>query len=193
MTFGQAFMQHELHRQLSTRLGREQHLFSGISRLMLDSFPDDPVLYVTEQGPADAAAVVFSSTQEAQMIAMQKTLDFSVTPGTLQLLQAVPESSLPLVMAAARQLHQAGTVAMQEAGHKSYLKLMLLAARPEAQGSGLGSAVLEAVVAAADRQQMPLYVEAAHDGLVPLYERYAFKPRGKLDSMTLMVRDRSGL
>jgi hypothetical protein len=60
---------------------------AGISRLMLDSFPDDPVLFVTEQGPAHAAAVVLSSDQEAQMAAMQKTLDFEAIPGTLQMLQ----------------------------------------------------------------------------------------------------------
>jgi GNAT superfamily N-acetyltransferase len=79
---------------------------------------------------------------------------------------------------------------MQAAGHTKYLKVMLLATRPEAQGSGLGSAVLDAVVAAADKQRMPLYLEAAHDGLVPLYERYAFKSLGRLDSFTKMVRDR---
>jgi hypothetical protein len=62
-------------------------IVAGISRLMLDSFPDDPVLYVTEQGPAHAAAVVLSSDQEAQMVAMQKTLDFGAIPGTLQMLQ----------------------------------------------------------------------------------------------------------
>jgi hypothetical protein len=60
-------------------------IVAGISRLMLDSFPDDPVLFVTEQGPAHAAAVVLSSDQEAQMVAMQKTLDFDVIPGTLQM------------------------------------------------------------------------------------------------------------
>jgi GNAT superfamily N-acetyltransferase len=78
---------------------------------------------------------------------------------------------------------------MAAAGHTSYLKLYLVATRPEAQGSGLGSAVLDAVVAAADKQRMPLYLEAAHDGLVPLYERYGFKSLEKLDEMTLMMRE----
>jgi GNAT superfamily N-acetyltransferase len=104
--------------------------------------------------------------------------------------QAIPESNLPTLMAAFRTLHVTGAAAMQAAGHQSYLKLMLLAARPEAQGSGLGSAVLDAVVAAADRQRMPLYLEAANDELVPLYERYAFKAIGKMDLMTMMVRER---
>jgi GNAT superfamily N-acetyltransferase len=109
-------------------------------------------------------------------------------PLVCRLLQAMPESSLPIIRAAGRQLYEAGTAAMSAAGHTSYLKLFLVATRPEAQGSGLGSAVLDAVVAAADRQGMPLYLEAAHDGLVPMYERYAFKSLGKLDTMTMMVR-----
>jgi GNAT superfamily N-acetyltransferase len=105
-------------------------------------------------------------------------------------MQAIPESSLPILMAAFRAMHEAGTSNMQAAGHHSYLKLMLLASRPEAQGSGLGSAELNAVVAAADRQRMPLYLGAANEGLVLLYERYALKPVARLDLMTLMVRQR---
>jgi hypothetical protein len=34
-----------------------------------------------------------------------------------------------------------------------------------------------------------VYLEAAHDGLLPLYARYAFKPLEKLEGMTLMVRE----
>jgi GNAT superfamily N-acetyltransferase len=86
--------------------------------------------------------------------------------------------------------YEAGAAAMQAAGHTSYLKVTLLATRPEAQGSGLGSTVLDAAVAAADQQRLPLYLEAAHEGLLPLYARYAFKPLEKLDTMTLMVRER---
>uniref|UniRef100_A0A383VZM8 N-acetyltransferase domain-containing protein n=1 Tax=Tetradesmus obliquus TaxID=3088 RepID=A0A383VZM8_TETOB len=138
----------------------------------------------------DAAAVLLSSSQEAQLVALQQQLDFGVIPGTLQMLQAIPQSSLPTMMAAFRILHEAGTAAMHSAGHSHYLKLMLLAARPKAQGNGLGSAVLDAAVAAADGKRLPLYLEAANEELVPMYERYGFKPVGRLDLMTLMVRER---
>jgi hypothetical protein len=61
---------------------------------MLDSFPEEPVLFVSEQGPAHAAAVVLSSEQEAQLVAMQQLLDFGVIPGTLQMLQVRAIGSL---------------------------------------------------------------------------------------------------
>jgi hypothetical protein len=74
---------------LSSSAAAAAAVAAGISRLMLDSFPNDPVLYVSEQGPADAAAVLLSSSQEAEMVARQdlSSLDFAAIPGTLQMLQ----------------------------------------------------------------------------------------------------------
>jgi hypothetical protein len=60
---------------------------AGFSRLLLDSFPNDPVLFVTEQGPAAAAAAVLSSDQWAQMVERNLTQDPKASPGILQMLQ----------------------------------------------------------------------------------------------------------
>jgi hypothetical protein len=71
---------------------------AGFSRLLLDSFPDDPVLFVTEQGPAHAAAVVLSSDQLTEMQENKQTQDFNALPGIKQMLQVGENFYWPFVL-----------------------------------------------------------------------------------------------
>jgi hypothetical protein len=88
---------------------------AGFSRLLLNSFPDDPVLFVTEQGPAHAAAVVLSSDQLTEMQESKQTQDFKALPGIKQMLQVggnfywpfvLPHSSIAAVWKAAMPVVQ---------------------------------------------------------------------------------------
>jgi GNAT superfamily N-acetyltransferase len=53
--------------------------------------------------------------------------------------------------------------------------LQLHGVRPTAQGRGLGSALLEAVLPRLDRDGVPAYLEATNDGSRRLYERHGFE------------------
>lgn len=55
-----------------------------------------------------------------------------------------------------------------------HLYLASVGVRPDRQGRGLGTAVLEPGLAYADRAQLPCYLESSHERNVPLYERLGF-------------------
>jgi hypothetical protein len=71
---------------------------AGFSRLLLDSFANDPLLFATEQGPAHAAAVMLSSDQWTQMVESNQTQDVNASPGTLQMLQVGENSKWQYVL-----------------------------------------------------------------------------------------------
>ncbi len=68
----------------------------------------------------------------------------------------------------------------QANGAAHALKLVAIGVRPDAQGQGLGAAILEAINEDADAQGLPLYLEADHEGLVPLYQRHGYQRREQL-------------
>ena len=59
-----------------------------------------------------------------------------------------------------------------------YLKA--LATVPPAQGTGVGSRLLEDRLLEIDRQHAGAYLEASTTGLVPYYERFGFRSRGPI-------------
>jgi ribosomal protein S18 acetylase RimI-like enzyme len=61
-----------------------------------------------------------------------------------------------------------------------HLHLQLLAVIPEAQGRGIGSALLRAVLERADREGVPAYLEATGERNRALYERHGFVVRGPI-------------
>lgn len=82
-----------------------------------------------------------------------------------------------------------------EARHPAepHLYLAVIGVRPEQQGQGLGTALLQPGLAHADRLGLPAYLESSNIRNVPLYERHGFEvteevqlPRGP--SMWLMWR-----
>jgi GNAT superfamily N-acetyltransferase len=62
----------------------------------------------------------------------------------------------------------------------SYWVLQLLGVEPQWQGRGVGSALLAPVLARADAEQRPAYLEATSRQSVPLYERHGFEIVGEL-------------
>ena len=56
-----------------------------------------------------------------------------------------------------------------------HLYLAAVGVRPERQGQGLGSALLEPGLSEADRLGLPAYLESSNVRNVPLYERHGFE------------------
>ena len=61
-----------------------------------------------------------------------------------------------------------------------HLHLQLLAVVPEAQGRGIGSALMRAVLERADREGTAAYLEATSHRNRALYERHGFEYRGPI-------------
>jgi GNAT superfamily N-acetyltransferase len=73
--------------------------------------------------------------------------------------------------------------------------LMVLGTAPEAQGRGIGSALMAPILARADAEGMPAYLETATPGNVPFYEHRGFRVQREVQvpdggpQMWLMWRD----
>ena len=59
--------------------------------------------------------------------------------------------------------------------------LYYLGARPDRQGQGLGSALLEAVLDRCDADGLPAYLESTCERNLTLYRRHGFEEQGPLD------------
>jgi GNAT superfamily N-acetyltransferase len=68
--------------------------------------------------------------------------------------------------------------------HGRHLYLPLLGVVPQAQGRGLGSALLRPMLDACDAEGLPVYLEATSTRSVPLYRRHGFEVRDVLVSRT---------
>ncbi|GAA1319613.1 GNAT family N-acetyltransferase [Pseudonocardia xinjiangensis] len=66
---------------------------------------------------------------------------------------------------------------------RAHLYLVFLGVRPDAQGRGLGGALLRDRLSRADDARMPAYLEASSPRNLPLYERHGFRVTG--DPITL--------
>lgn len=72
--------------------------------------------------------------------------------------------------------------------------LGVLAADPERQGQGIGTACMRPILERADAEGMPSYLESSNERNVPLYERNGFRVTGIIDmpggpSLWLMWRE----
>jgi ribosomal protein S18 acetylase RimI-like enzyme len=75
------------------------------------------------------------------------------------------------------ELERAGALAASFDEHlpeEPHAHLQLHGVRPTAQGRGLGSALLDAVLPGFDREGVAAYLEATNDGSRRLYERHGF-------------------
>jgi GNAT superfamily N-acetyltransferase len=58
--------------------------------------------------------------------------------------------------------------------------LNILGVAPEAQGGGLGSALLAPMLERCDREGVPAYLESSKERNVPFYERHGFRVTGQI-------------
>jgi GNAT superfamily N-acetyltransferase len=79
--------------------------------------------------------------------------------------------------------------------HVPHWYLALLGTRPDQQGKGLGSAVLQPVLDRCDDEGLGAYLESSKESNVPFYQRHGFTLTGRLDApggappLHLMWRD----
>jgi ribosomal protein S18 acetylase RimI-like enzyme len=172
----QAYISHPWCRELQIRIGREQDLFQGLARLHLDTFSAEPVLLLSED--CEAAGILISGQQEAQLVAALHSTDFSVIAGTLQILQSMPEGRLPQLIRQLQQLQEGTAKAAAAAGHDSYLKLVCLGVRPAVQCQGFGRAVLGLALQQAQAQKQLLMADAAEPSAVQMLQRQGFTTVG---------------
>lgn len=180
-TIGQAFAGDVyIQRVFNLTPGQEPVLLEGMSRMYLYRFPRMPVLYHTQN--YRSAAIVYTNEQSDML---DNQLSLRIIPGVRQMLQALSVWNLPKLAAVVNNMNAAckKLMATMTAGRSSaqYLKLIVIATQPEVQRQGLGTAVLRAITAAADRQQLPIYLEAIESLYVPWYERHGFKVAGECD------------
>ena len=62
--------------------------------------------------------------------------------------------------------------------------LPFVAVSPQAQGNGLGTALLSRKLAALDNVGRPAYLEASNECSIPLYKRLGFQPSRRIDLVT---------
>lgn len=181
-SIGQAFAGDDyIQRVFLVKPGNEPLLLEGMSRVYLDRFKDAQLLFHTQD--CSSAAIVYSSEQSH---ALDNKFSFSIVcsilPGLLHMMRALPLRSLPKLLSLIHRMNSKGTAAVKAAGVTgSYLKLIVIATHPEQQRKGLGTAVLQTVAADADQQQLPLYLEAIEEHLVPWYHRHGFVTVGAVD------------
>jgi GNAT superfamily N-acetyltransferase len=181
-TIGSAFAGDEyIQRVFGVKPGNEARLLEGMSRVYLDRFRDAQLLYHLQD--CCSAAIVYTSEQS---YALDNEFSFSIVgsimPGLAHMLRALPLLSLPKLLSLVDRMNSEGTAAVKAAGVVgSYLKLIVIATQPQHQRQGLGTAVLQAIAAEADKQQLPLYLEAIEECLVPWYQRHGFVCIGEFD------------
>ena len=59
--------------------------------------------------------------------------------------------------------------------------LAILGTRPEAQGKGVGSALLQPVLDDCDAQGLPAYLESSKEANIPFYRRHGFEVTGLIE------------
>jgi GNAT superfamily N-acetyltransferase len=106
-----------------------------------------------------------------------------VMPLSQMVFEAVPSGLAfrgHLVRALRTQLQVEHLHAAQSAPH---WYLAYLGTRRDRQGQGLGSQMLREVLAGADTQGVPAYLESSNEQNLPLYERHGFRVVGELQAL----------
>lgn len=185
-TFGQAFASDALHELLEVPHHKRDRLFARLGGVLLRKHASEPVLFHTED--CGSAAIVLSSEQQQE--ASIWGLLSSGLPWTL--LTSIPLLNIPILLGMYSEMGQLEEDIMRRERVDRYLKLVMIGTRPEAQGRGLGSALLRAISAEADAAGLPLYLEAATEAAAALYERYGYQTVGTMEveghAVPLMLR-----
>ena len=72
---------------------------------------------------------------------------------------------------------------MVDAAHpkEPHWYLAILGTEPEAQGHGVGSALLQPVLEDCDRNEVPAYLESSKESNIAFYARHGFRVTGEID------------
>lgn len=168
-----------------------------VSETLARAFADDPVIdyFVRDDEERDAALRTWFSfavrklglpddhiwmTPDASAIALwlpppQRTMVF--TPW--QELRMIPTMLSVVGMDRVVRMQKLRTAFESHHPKAPHWYLMFLAVDPNAQGMGLGSALLQSVLAKIDAKSEAAYLEASSEKNVPLYKRHGFEVKGE--------------
>ncbi len=158
------------------------------------AFYDDPMSTLPVPDPVKRRRVVASlyalpvnicmnygivdSNADAAAVAMW--LPTGNTDLSLSQMVQVGAFSLPFKLGFGPFMRMLRMLNVTEKAHKDAISephwyLMTLAVRPEKQGQGMGSRMLEHGLKRVDADRLPAYLETANARNLPLYERFGFK------------------
>jgi GNAT superfamily N-acetyltransferase len=81
---------------------------------------------------------------------------------------------------ASRRAQQLSRVVMRSHPRKPHWYLGILGTNPGDQGQGIGSTLMEPVLARCDAEALPAYLESSKRENIPFYERHGFRVTGEL-------------
>jgi GNAT superfamily N-acetyltransferase len=151
-------------------------------RVLVAAFAEDPVLRWLLPGSTSSAERVFRPVVEQSAslgelavspdgAAAAVWLPRGAEPPVLDV-EAIPDhlARLRTFMTLTEQRHPSG---------QAHLYLVFLGVRPDAQGRGLGGALLRERISRADVAGVPTYLEASSPRNLPIYERCGFRVTGE--------------
>jgi ribosomal protein S18 acetylase RimI-like enzyme len=166
----------------------ERHEAKLIGDIIADSFASDPVNQWVFNGQA---AMKPTFTRFAHYIYLPRGYGHVLESGEAGTLWLPPGASTDtgafgsLMVAAGVLRHGGPTAARNGLALEGFLKkkkprephhyLFAIAARPGAQGKGLGSQLMKEGLKRADADHMPAYLESSKPENVPFYEKYGFE------------------
>lgn len=178
------------------RKARSPEDLAEVSRVLAAAFQDDPVLAWTLPDPR-RRRLVLPATFALFVEALARHGETYLTDDGAGVALWVPPLANPMAEHDAEQWERRLAKVMgpdtprmieliaaldEHHPHGSLYYLNLLAVRPERQGRGIGSKLLEHVLERCDREATPAYLEATSEGGKSLYERHGFEA---LESFTL--------
>ena len=167
-----------------------------VARALADAFIADPVCrWLLPPGPRFRARLRIMFTAELQLYVLRNggtvwtTSEYDgalcvLAPGTWQMAASFElTEALRWARAFGMRLARAGRV--QQELHKRHPQaphfyVRWVGARVARQGQGLGTALLQSVLAEADLSGLPAYIEASSERSAALYERLGFEHTGVL-------------
>lgn len=119
------------------------------------------------------------TTEELDGVALWAKPD-GPKPSPLEQLRALPTFAAAFGRRLPRAMRAFGTVEKRRPDEPHWF-LDILAVRPDRQGRGIGSALMGAGVAEADRAGVPAFLVTSNPRNVPLYERVGFEVTEEYD------------
>ena len=92
--------------------------------------------------------------------------------GSLSMLRTV---SIKLLLSMAPIFAPLEQARRESMGERDYIYLIILGVAPEHQGKGHGGRLLRTVLAEADSEQLPVFLETATETNIAMYERFGFQ------------------
>ncbi len=167
----------------------ERSEFGAVTRLLAEAFADDPVMrWLVRNDDRDLGRLrVAMATMSRDAFRRDETYvagDFlgaavwtppgatvhSRMSGLRRWLMFVRASGMRLCC----QKHAAFAALDAKAPPEPYYYLSFVGVHPSAQGRGVGSALLRAVIDRCDAEGHAAYLESSHERNVPLYKRWGF-------------------